>query len=184
MPFSVNPSPKVVISVDNVTDDDFLKVILRNGEILYLRHDARQLFFVFDEEFRPQSLIAQTEETVNKLLAGLSLKIDGIPKPLKEQFNKRKGADKKLTLKVWLARRLQETVSCVWTERNNHISEDFLNIGRRLIAEVWWLSFDGEIIDTSSYRSLNTFWYSSERVAAILPITREEIRSELHLIAE
>lgn len=182
MPFSVSPSNSVVIAGQSITKDDFLKVILENGEVLYVRSlrdsdDAFLLTFTFDEEFLPASLAGEINLIVatwyRRYYLGSALYREKFHAHYKN-VNRRKGG-----FRAWVRSRLASTI---YIRRNvsYHYEGIPLDIGYEIGAIFNCLIEDGRVIDAHNdedYR--NNWWTASAPIAAILSTTRAEIREEI-----
>lgn len=184
MPFSVTQVNKVQFGlIEPVSADDFLKLILENGEVMYVRLDEPRSFlskvlydpsFEFDPEFLPASLKAQIDTYVDTWVSR-ELKYQCAIENVQEEIAALRRQKK--SIRRWYMNQLYRSLQFV---RGSSKLDRAINIGTEVIVAHDVINPDGgNVIPWHWYPRANTRWVSSAPIAAILPISRDAIRLEL-----
>ncbi len=187
MPFSVTQVNKVQFTlIEPVNaDDDFLKLIIENGEVMYVRIDGLRSFFSeakvlyepsfqFDPEFLPVSLKAQIDTYVDEWVSR-ELKYQCAIENVQEEIAALRRQKK--SIRRWYMNQLYRSLQFV---RGSSKLDRAINIGTEVIVAHDVINPDGgNVIPWHWYPRANTRWVSSAPIAAILPISRDAIRLEL-----
>jgi hypothetical protein len=178
MPFSVQPSKSVVISGESITKDDFLKVILEDGHVLYVRadHDMDDPYFAnytFDQEFLPKALVVGIADIVDDWYKRSYLPYEQVRVRVhqkhSELFRKKGG----------LRGQLRATLSSTFYVSKGREGGFGLDIGDNVHVRAYCLEEDAEIFDAHGSREYqNHYWTFPSPIAAILQTTRAAIRQE------
>lgn len=184
MPFSVTQVNKVQFGlIEPVSADDFLKLILENGEVMYVRLDEPRSFlskvlydpwFEFDPEFLPASLKAQIDTYVDTWVSRELKYLWAIQNVQEEIAELRR---QKKSIRRWYTNQLYRSLQFV---RGSRKLGRAINIGTEVIVDYNVINpVGGNVISPHWYTHRPTRWVSSAPIATILPISREAIRLEL-----
>ena len=180
MPFSVQPSNSVVISGESITTDDFLKIILEDGEVLYMRsyygmHSAYSVNYTFDQEFLPEGLAKEIKRIVDEWYKTFYVKFKSNRLRIREKHGHL------FRMKGGLRGQLFSHLSSTFYVYNG--SDGYrLDRGYKVRVHAHCLTGDGDIFDASypsSGHYRNSHWTFSAPIVAILATDRAVIRKEL-----
>jgi hypothetical protein len=182
MPFTVTPSPLVDISAKRLTENDFLKLVLENGEIIYTRPKYLSVpsSYELDREFMPQSVIDLARQTARKDFIEEYYDKDWWPD--RQDFEKRFAAreDQDLDVEQWQSENL---LLCLYglhfrTPRSSR-HNDGLNIG--CTPGVTFMRFmrNGGLWSGGRDSVPAAVWQAEAPIAAVFPIKRSAIRREI-----
>jgi hypothetical protein len=183
MPFSVQPSNSVVISGQSITDNDFLKVILEDGAVLYIRskcdmNDTFLMNYTFDQEFLPKGIAKNIKGIVEKWYKDSYVSNKYQRSRIREEhadlFRKKGGLRGQLQ---------SQLASSLYVYNSNEAgARHKLDIGYRVRVMAYCLTEGADIFNASQpsagdYR--NNHWTFTAPIAAILSTDRATIRKEL-----
>ena len=178
MPFSIQPSKSVVILGEDITKDDFLKIILEDGQILYVRTERIMdvpyfANYTFDQEFLPKAIEFGISGIVDEWYREAYLRYEHVRIRVRQKhgelFSKKGGLRGQLRTSL---------ISSLYVYKERDGSHN-LDIGYYVRVKAYCLGGEADVFDahgSSDYR--NHYWTYPSPIAAILPTTRSTIRKD------